>query len=494
MKKQQLLLYLLSFVLIFSSCQKELSLESSKVQAQGTLRKDGLGDCLPKTVAGTYEEAVELQGNENYIEVEVNVLEAGSYTILTDTVNGIFFRASGLFTNTGLQTVRLPGSGTPVASGISNFVVQFDSTSCVIAVTILPAGGGVPAEITLDGDPNTCIDFTVAGAYITGTALNSSNTVTLKVNVVTIGTYNISTTLSNGITFSASGTVGTTGSQTIVLTGSGTPLITGPTNIPVTLGSSSCSFTIDVVGPAVYTIDCGTANVTGQYVADAELDASHNVIIDVNVTTIGGYNITGTINGMTFSAAGDFTSTGIQPVTLIANGIPANEGDFDVPLSGGTAACSFPVTVEPAGSNVSGTWQFTMGGTTYSGIINGLEIEQPTTDVPFYLFYFYGENAAGELFDMILADFNSNIVAGEEYNFAALTGNSGAFQFLYANSASSVSADPSTTTATLKATISSHNTTSNPKVLTGTFGGNVINDQDNSVRAITNGQFTVNYE
>ena len=135
MKKHVYLLFLAVIALAFNACQKEYSLEASKIAAEGTLRADGSGDCLPKTVAGTYEEGVELVGTENYLEIEVNVLTAGSYTISTDTVNGIYFIASGLFTNTGIQTVQLPGFGTPAVSGISNFVVQFDSTSCSIAVT-----------------------------------------------------------------------------------------------------------------------------------------------------------------------------------------------------------------------------------------------------------------------------------------------------------------------------------------------------------------------
>ena len=178
---------------------------------------------------------------------------------------------------------------------------------------------------------------------------------TLKVNVVTIGTYNISTTLSNGVTFTGAGTLINTGPQEIILTGSGTPAVTGPTNIPITVGTSSCSFTVEVTGPAEYTIDCGSAEIFGNYLEGVELTADNEVTIDVNVTVVGGYNITGTINGMTFSAAGNFTATGLNTVTLQADGIPVAAGNFNVPLTGGTAGCNFALTVNAGFLPATGT-------------------------------------------------------------------------------------------------------------------------------------------
>ena len=491
MKRQILLFSLLSLALVFTACQKEFSTELSKDPSIGSLRSDGLGDCLPKTVVGTYEENKALDPDSNYLEVEVIVLTTGTYTISTDTVNGMHFRATGIFTSPGIQTVKLPGYGIPFASGIANFVVSYDSTQCIVSVTTLPEGGGVPAEIQLDGSPGTCLDYMLEGSYVTGTALNSSNTVTLKVNVLSIGTYNISTTLSNGITFTGAGTLISTGPQEIILTGSGTPAVTGPTNIPITVGTSSCSFTVDITGPAEYTIDCSSAQVLGIYLEGVELIDGNEVVIEVDVTTLGGYNITGTINGMTFSAAGNFTQTGSNTVTLQGDGIPVAAGDFNVPLTGGTTNCSFPLTVNAGFVPATGTWEFTVGATTYSGTINGY---LPDTDGTYLGFYFIGENASGDLFDMVLADANANITASETYNFAATQAgtNFGLFQFLRTSGTTEYYADPSLTNNTLVATVNTHNIGSNPKVLEGIFAGNVL-DENDVVRAITNGKFTVNY-
>lgn len=490
MKRLPLFLFLLLGLCVgMISCQKELSYEVSKIPSQGTLQKDGSGDCLPKTVVGTYEEGVGLSGAANYLEVEVNVLTAGTYVIASDTVNGIFFRATGIFTTTGLQTIKLPGSGTPFAAGIHNFVVSYGTSQCTVAVTTLPPGGGVPAEMMLDGDPGNCIDYVLNGSYITGTALNSSNQVVIKVNVTTPGTYNISTPVSNGITFAGAGTVSTTGPQTITLTGSGTPLITGSTNIPVTVGTSSCSFEVNITGPAVYAVDCASAVVSGTYIAGEELDASHEITVNINVTTTGGYNISSTVNGMTFSAAGNFSVTGVQPVTLSGSGIPTAAGNFNVPLNSSSGTpCNVEVTVEQ-GNSATGTWQFTAGGITYSGIVTNAEFDN-TSAPPLALFYFWGENAAGDLFDMILADLDNAFNNGETYPFAGITGNSGAFAFENAASTITYEADPSLNTTTLIATVTGHNAST--RTITGTFTGKVM-DASSTLRDVTAGSFTVTY-
>jgi hypothetical protein len=258
------------------------------------------------------------------------------------------------------------------------------------------------------------------------------------------------------------------------------------------VGTSSCSFTVDVTGPAEYTIDCGSAEIFGNYLEGVELTADNEVTIDVNVTVIGGYNITGTINGMTFSAAGNFTTTGLSTVTLQADGIPVAAGDFNVPLTGGTAGCNFALTVNAGFLPATGTWEFTVGGTTYSGIINGYV---PESNGPYLVFYFIGENNNGDLFDMILADANASITATETYSFVTnqAGSNTGLFQFLAGGSATTeYYADPSLTNNTLVATVNTHNIGSNPKVLEGIFAGNVL-DENDVVRAITNGKFTVNY-
>ena len=251
------LMYLLAVVSILSiGCQKELSFEGSNTPAKGSLQFDISGDCLPKTVNGTYVAAVALVPATNTITVQVNVVKTGTFVVGTDTVNGFFFRAIGTFTTLGANTVTLRGFGTPFSATITNFVVRFDSTFCDIQVTVLPVGSG-PAVFTLQGSPTSCSTPVINGTYIKGGVLNATNTVVLKVDVTVAGTYTVTTTLTNGMTFTGTGSLAVGTGQTITLVGSGTPTNSGSTTIPVTAGSSNCSFSITVVNPITGTLGGG---------------------------------------------------------------------------------------------------------------------------------------------------------------------------------------------------------------------------------------------
>jgi hypothetical protein len=140
----------LSFALVLLligifSCKKEESLENSKTgTSSGSLQADATNECLPKTVQGVYVAGVSL-GSTNFIEVDIDVDLIGSYFITTDTINGYYFSGSGNFSATGINTVKLSGKGKPLAQGGDFFTVDFDSTSCNVAVTVLPATAGAPA-------------------------------------------------------------------------------------------------------------------------------------------------------------------------------------------------------------------------------------------------------------------------------------------------------------------------------------------------------------
>src|SRR6188508_2016055 len=122
MKRHLLYLLLIVTTVLFFSCAKELSQENGS-QSEGLLQSDVTGECLPMTVAGIYEVGTALVGANNYIEVTVDVAVTGTYTIYTDTVNGMYFRSTGVFSATGINTVKLQGTGTPIIDGPQNFVV-----------------------------------------------------------------------------------------------------------------------------------------------------------------------------------------------------------------------------------------------------------------------------------------------------------------------------------------------------------------------------------
>ena len=345
------LLFFSLVVGVFIGCAKELSFEGNNSPAEGTLQEDVSGDCLPKTVNGTYVAATPLVSTTNTISVQVNVTRTGSYVVNTDTVNGYYFRASGNFTTLGLTTVTLRGTGTPFVEGTNNFRVSFGGTVCDIQVTVLPAGSGGPAVFTLGGAGGACTPSTVNGTYGLGIALvPTANTVQISVNVTTVGTYNISAT-GGGMTFAAAGTFTATGVQNVTLAGTGTPTVAGANNIPITVGTSTCNISITVTAAGAGTLGgaggtCTPSTVNGTYTAGVVLAGTNTISVQVNVTTIGAYSITtNTVNGISFSATGSFIATGPQTITLNGTGTPTAGGTFVYTITFLTSSCTCSVLV-----------------------------------------------------------------------------------------------------------------------------------------------------
>ena len=133
--KRKIAVFVLGVLVFFFFC-KELSFEGADTPAEGAMQSALTGDCLPKTVTGTYKVAVPLVADSNTISVAVNVTTTGTYLVTTDTVNGFFFNATGRFTSPGTNTVKLRSNGTPFAAGVNNFRISFDSTFCDVQVTV----------------------------------------------------------------------------------------------------------------------------------------------------------------------------------------------------------------------------------------------------------------------------------------------------------------------------------------------------------------------
>ncbi|MEP7255457.1 MAG: hypothetical protein ABI666_06750 [Ferruginibacter sp.] len=340
---------------LFSACQKQLDFETTGTKSVGNLAKDISGNCSPVTVNGIYKVASQLNSS-HYIDVSVNVSSAGSYVITTDTISGIYFRNEGQFTTTGTQTVRLAGNGKPVSAGILSFIVHYnDSTSCAIQVTVSPAGGGPLATFTLAGAPGSCTTPGIQGTYTAGTVLDASNKLVISVDVSAIGDYTLSTTIVNGIGFTASGTFTVTGPQTVTLSGNGTPLNAGATTMSVSGTVASCSFSITINpagggGTANFVFaggggDCAAGSgFSGKYIKGTAFTAYEMMTVDVFVATGGTYTIyTDTVNGVYFRKTGTFAATGAQSVAVPGFGTPLNTGSFYFEMNknnGTTSSCT----------------------------------------------------------------------------------------------------------------------------------------------------------
>jgi len=201
--------------------------------------------CTGFSLGGVYT-AGSVATASNSVSFEVSVTTPGTYSISSNTVNGISFSGSGLFSAAGNQSVTLTATGTPAAAGSSDFSVTAGTSTCTFSVPVI-----APAAFTLAGAPGSCTPATVAGTYENGTALSTANTITIDVDVTSIGGYSLSTNTVNGMTFSTSGNFTTTGPQNIILTGSGTPAASGTFTFTPQIGTSGCTFDIVVTAAPI---------------------------------------------------------------------------------------------------------------------------------------------------------------------------------------------------------------------------------------------------
>jgi len=235
MKIIRLTAVLIATFTAFISCQKQLDFETGGVSA-GTLKKNPAGDCLPVTVNGVFKVDSVLTNN-NYVDVQVDVTIAGTFNVKSDTVNGYSFSKTGSV-GKGVNTIRLYASGKPLAAGTNIFTIKYGSSICTFTIVV----NANPAVYSLGGSPGSCTGFVISGTFTAGVALTTANTVTVSVNVISIGAYTISTDTVNGVSFTASGTFTVASPQTVILRGSGTPTIGGTFNFSVSGNTNSCSF------------------------------------------------------------------------------------------------------------------------------------------------------------------------------------------------------------------------------------------------------------
>lgn len=341
---------LIIIVALISSCQKEYSAESNN--SHGSLHTDSTGNCMPVLIKGIFKKDTSLKLS-NAVDITLNITETGSYFVTTDTVNGYSFSGAGVVSVTGLNIIRLIGSGKPAATGANVFKVKYDNTVCEFSITVSVGTGtsSGTAVYTLGGAPGTCTGAVLSGTFVQSLATGVSNTATANVNVTQSGTYSLSTGVAiNGVSFSGTGSFTATGPNSIILTASGTPVDTGSFVYPISSGTSDCNFTV-IYTPAppssTYTLNCTGATFTGIYQHGTPITSLNTVTLSVTSAGAGAYNITTPIkNGVIFSGSGIFSGAGTQPVTLTASGLPLGAGTFTYTATAATggSTCTFPLT------------------------------------------------------------------------------------------------------------------------------------------------------
>jgi hypothetical protein len=215
-------------------------------------------------------------------------------------------------------------------------------------------GGNGTAVYTLVGTPGACTVAITMGTYFKGVASGPADTIQLLAQVTKIGTYNLSTNSTNGIQFSGTGSFIDTGFQKITLKATGTPVSDGSFTFTASI-ISGCSFTVVVSKVPVIMggfilagapNNCASPFINGSYVAGITLTNANTAVVQVNVTSVGAYTLkTDTIDGISFSKSGTFTTTGNQNVTLVGSGTPVVPENISFALSGAASDCRLQISV-----------------------------------------------------------------------------------------------------------------------------------------------------
>ncbi len=298
------------------------------------------GACTGAAINGTYTEGT-ATGAANTAVINVNVTTPGTYTLTTGAVNGVTFAGTGILA-AGAQTITLTATGTPTAAGPITYPISAGSSNCSFTVTYSAAAP--PATYTID-----CTGATQSGTYHAGTATTSGNTVTISATSTGPGSYNITTPVVNGVSFSGSGSFPSGTTQPITLTATGTPTGAGTFAYTATAatGGSTCTFSVTFTaappGPAQFiTATVGgvsktfNTNITASFstvsgAADLQISGENTAgdeFMDFAVALAGTTIPAGTynVNTMTYFVDGNYeSSTGdiYSANTLSANPTPA---------------------------------------------------------------------------------------------------------------------------------------------------------------------------
>lgn len=241
MFKSSLIVSVLATLFLFS-CKKNDETDPNAVST-GNMITDSIGGCKNVLIHGSYNKDTALTA-DNYLDVSVNVRTAGTYTIETNTVNGMVFKGTGRLGYGGANTVRLYGSGSPIANALSPMKVKYGSSLCTANISVGTGATGT-AIYSMGGAPNSCTGFNVTGTWQAGQIIQAGvNNVVMNVNVTAVGIYQIDIAAVNGVSFTGSGIFNTLGVQSIALAASGTPINSGPYNYVVSSNTTICSFSI----------------------------------------------------------------------------------------------------------------------------------------------------------------------------------------------------------------------------------------------------------
>ena len=212
-----------------------------------------------------------------------------------------------------------------------------------------------------------CASSGIKGTYYKDTPVTNNEYLELSVVVKKAGSYTFVAETQNGVRFFLSSIISTVSAvpQLIKVPAFGTPTATGTFNYNLLdqSGAAVCTpMPVTVTeNNAELNLSCGEAQVSGAFNEGKPVTIKDQIILKVNVTTIGNYTFkTAVNNGISFLATGVFSYPGEQIVTLRPTGTPtwkAPDGiiPFEILNKDGVSygcTVNVPVTSASAGFDV----------------------------------------------------------------------------------------------------------------------------------------------
>ena len=279
-------------------------------------------NCAGATTTGTLTSGTAASGVSSSVPYTGG--NGGSYTAQTVTSTGVTGLTANLAAGsfaTGAGGLTYTITGTPASSGTASFALSIGGKSCTLNVTVAAAAGSIA---TLN-----CVGATTTGTLTSGTAASGVSS-SVPYTGGNGGSYAAQTVTSTGVTgLTATLAAGNfaTGAGSLTYTITGTPSAGGTASFAINIGGKSCTLTRTVAAAITFkkvNKYNGVSVINNQgigYNGEA-IPASSTIEIEVNVTGATPYSFTATdaTTGLTYSASGNFTTSGTKLVTLINNG------------------------------------------------------------------------------------------------------------------------------------------------------------------------------
>jgi len=235
-------------------------------------------------------------------------------------------------------------SGTQYSGNVDSSFIQGTGTKS-LTITGKSSGGGEELLITL-----FATDSFKVGSYKASVSeaefeyFTSAKTIFEGDFLTGEFTIDITSLSNNTITGTFSGDVeDSTGTIKQITIGKFTSTIDLSKNVSDGTGAGTAQGTLGVSAGA-----CTPVTLAGTFTQGIALSASNTVQVQVNVTTPGTYIVaTNTVNGVSFSKSGTFTSTGVQSITLDGSGTAVSAGAQNFTVTFGSSNCTFSITFLP---------------------------------------------------------------------------------------------------------------------------------------------------